>query len=252
MSGSAHGMEGAGHDDGGRLREPGRLPGSVGILGAGRAGTALARAIARIPHLHPGTAAPRVLMAGTRRPSAVQRHLTIHAPQATAVAVEDLAADTVLTVVAVPREDLDDVDPTLLAGPGTLAVVDMTNTWGEEPVPDWLAPAAPHDATPGTVRIAAHWAAAGLAVPVVRAFSEVSHTVLDTAGRAQGPWRALGVGADAPGEGRDAVAALVAAMGFEPVEYAPLARAVGVEPGTRAFARECTAAELAAALAGRS
>ncbi|PPQ21923.1 DNA-binding protein, partial [Streptococcus agalactiae] len=67
------------------------LPRVVGILGAGRAGTALARAIARIPRLSPGTAAPRVMVAGTRRPAAVQRHLTIYAPKAVAVSAEDLA-----------------------------------------------------------------------------------------------------------------------------------------------------------------
>ncbi len=49
------------------------LPRVVGILGAGRAGTALARAIARIPRLAPGTAGPRVMVAGTRRPAAVRR-----------------------------------------------------------------------------------------------------------------------------------------------------------------------------------
>ena len=86
------------------------LPRVVGILGAGRAGTALARAIARIPRLSPGTAAPRVMVAGTRRPAAVQRHLTIYAPEAVAVSAEDLAAEAELVVVAVPREALDDVD----------------------------------------------------------------------------------------------------------------------------------------------
>lgn len=145
------------------------LPRVVGILGAGRAGTALARAIARIPRLSPGTAAPRVMVAGTRRPAAVQRHLTIYAPEAVAVSAEDLAAEAELVVVAVPREALDDVDPLALAGPATRAVVDLTNTWPGEPVPAWLDD---DDGAPGSVRIAARWAAAGLRVPVVRAFSE--------------------------------------------------------------------------------
>ena len=156
------------------------LPRVVGILGAGRAGTALARAIARIPRLSPGTAAPRVMVAGTRRPAAVQRHLAIYAPEAVAVSAEDLAAEAELVVVAVPREALDDVDPLTLAGPATRAVVDLTNTWGDEPVPAWLD----DDGAPGTVRIAERWAAAGLRVPVVRAFSEISHHDLEDAGRA--------------------------------------------------------------------
>lgn len=227
------------------------LPEAVGILGAGRAGTALARAIARIPRLRPGTAAPRVVMAATRPPAAVRRHLVIHAPEAEAVPVEELAAGTELTVVAVPREDLDEVDPSLLAGPRTLAVVDMTNTWGDEPVPGWLAPHGPGDPTPGTVRIAARWARAGLTAPVVRAFSEISHHELDGAGRTEEPRRALGVGADEPGPGRDAVAALVAAMGFEPVEYSPLDRAAALEPGGPVFGQETAGADLARALHSR-
>ncbi|MET7794448.1 NAD(P)-binding domain-containing protein [Micrococcus luteus] len=168
------------------------LPRVVGILGAGRAGTALARAIARIPRLSPGTAAPRVMVAGTRRPAAVQRHLTIYAPKAVAVSAEDLAAEAELVVVAVPREALDDVDPLALAGPATRAVVDLTNTWGDEPVPAWLD----DDGAPGSVRIAARWAAAGLCVPVVRAFSEISHHDLEDAGRATAPRRALAVGTE--------------------------------------------------------
>ncbi|MDY6055778.1 NAD(P)-binding domain-containing protein [Micrococcus sp.] len=236
------------------LPGPLTVPDAVGILGAGRAGTALARAIARIPHLHPGTPAPRVVMAATRPPVAVQRHLVIHAPQATAVAPEEIAVNTALTVVAVPREELDEVDPAWLAGPRTLAVVDMTNTWQDESVPTWLLgddagaePSSP--AETGTVRIARRWAAAGLRVPLVRAFSEVSHHELDRSGRTEPPLRALGVGGDAPGPARDAVAALVRALGFDPVGYAPLARGAALEPGARAFAHPMTAAELTAALA---
>ena len=82
-------------------------------------------------------------------------------------------------------------------GPGsavaaTRAVVDLTNTWGDEPVPDWLD----GDGSPGTARIAARWAAAGVRVPVVRAFSEISHHDLEDAGRATAPRRALAVGTE--------------------------------------------------------
>ena len=230
------------------------LPRVVGILGAGRAGTALARAIARIPRLSPGTAAPRVMVAGTRRPAAVQRHLTIYAPKAVAVSAEDLAAEAELVVVAVPREALDDVDPLALAGPATRAVVDLTNTWGDEPVPDWLD----GDGSPGTARIAARWAAAGLRVPVVRAFSEISHHDLGDAGRATAPRRALAVGTErtdaapepaAVAAARDTVVALVTAMGFDAVPYTGLDRAGVLEPGAAGFGTAHDAGRLAALLA---
>jgi len=231
------------------------LPRVVGILGAGRAGTALARAIARIPRLSPGTAAPRVMVAGTRRPAAVQRHLTIYAPEAVAVSAEDLAAEAELVVVAVPREALDDVDPLALAGPATRAVVDLTNTWGDEPVPAWLD----DDGAPGSVRIAARWAAAGLRVPVVRAFSEISHHDLEDAGRATAPRRALAVGTEpadataadpaAVAAARDTVVALVTAMGFDAVPYTGLDRAGVLEPGAAGFGTAHDAGRLAALLA---
>lgn len=230
------------------------LPRVVGILGAGRAGTALARAIARIPRLSPGTAAPRVMVAGTRRPAAVQRHLTIYAPEAVAVSAEDLAAEAELVVVAVPREALDDVDPLTLAGPATRAVVDLTNTWGDEPVPAWLD----DDGAPGSVRIAARWAAAGLCVPVVRAFSEISHHDLEDAGRATAPRRALAVGTErtdaapepaAVAAARDTVVALVTAMGFDAVPYTGLDRAGVLEPGAAGFGTAHDAGRLAALLA---
>ncbi|MCV7562316.1 NAD(P)-binding domain-containing protein [Micrococcus luteus] len=230
------------------------LPRVVGILGAGRAVTALARAIARIPRLSPGTAAPRVVVAGTRRPAAVQRHLTIYAPEAVAVSAEDLAAEAELVVVAVPREALDDVDPLALAGPATRAVVDLTNTWGDEPVPDWLD----DDGAPGSVRIAARWAAAGVRVPVVRAFSEISHHDLEDAGRATAPRRALAVGTEptdataapaAVAAARDTVVALVTAMGFDAVPYTGLGRAGVLEPGAAGFGTAHDAGRLAALLA---
>ena len=230
------------------------LPRVVGILGAGRAGTALARAIARIPRLSPGTAAPRVMVAGTRRPAAVQRHLTIYAPKAVAVSAEDLAAEAELVVVAVPREALDDVDPLALAGPATRAVVDLTNTWPGEPVPAWLD----DDGAPGTTRIAERWAAAGLRVPVVRAFSEISHHDLEDAGRATAPRRALAVGTErtdaapepaAVAAARDTVVALVTAMGFDAVPYTGLDRAGVLEPGAAGFGTAHDAGRLAALLA---
>ncbi|MBM4624521.1 NAD(P)-binding domain-containing protein [Micrococcus luteus KDCGSN] len=230
------------------------LPRVVGILGAGRAGTALARAIARIPRLSPGMAAPRVMVAGTRRPAAVQRHLTIYAPEAVAVSAEDLAAEAELVVVAVPREALDDVDPLALAGPVTRAVVDLTNTWGDEPIPAWLD----DDGAPGTARIAARWAAAGLRVPVVRAFSEISHHDLGDAGRATAPRRALAVGTErtdaapepaAVAAARDTVVALVTAMGFDAVPYTGLDRAGVLEPGAAGFGTAHDAGRLAALLA---
>ena len=132
--------------------------------------------------------------------------------------------------------------------------MDLTNTWGDEPVPDWLD----GDGSPGTARIAARWAAAGLRVPVVRAFSEISHHDLEDAGRATAPRRALAVGTErtdaapepaAVAAARDTVVALVTAMGFDAVPYTGLDRAGVLEPGAAGFGTAHDAGRLAALLA---
>lgn len=226
------------------------LPDSVGILGAGRAGTGLARAIARIPRVSPGAAAPRVLMAATRPPAALRHHLGIYAPEAEAVRPEELAQDTELTVIAVPREDLDEIEVADLVGPRTRAVVDLTNSWGGYGLPDDVTSFLPDVAggsRPGddTVAVAAWLRAQGVDVPVLRAFFDISHHDMDSAGRAEEPLRALAVGGDADGaEARGVLAALVAAMGYAPVEFTGLRRAAAVEPEGPGFGGEHSADEL--------
>ena len=226
------------------------LPDSVGILGAGRAGTSLARALARIPRLDPGTHAPRVLMAATRPPAALRHHLGIYAPEAEAVRPDQLAADTQLTVIAVPREDLDEIEVPGLVGPRTLGVVDLTNSWGGYGLPDDVTSFLPDVAggsRPGddTLAVAAWLRDRGVTVPVLRAFFDISHHDLDSAGRAEEPFRALAVGSDHGGEqARAVLALLVAAMGYAPVQFTGLRRAAVVEPEGPGFGGEHTADEL--------
>jgi len=230
--------------------DDGRLPAAVGILGAGRAGTGLARAIARIPRLTPGAAAPRVVMAASRPPAALRHHLTVYAPEAEAVRPDQLATDTELTVIAVPREDLDEIEVADLVGPRTRAVVDLTNSWGGYGLPDDVTAFLPDVAggsRPGddTLAVAAWLRDRGLEVPVLRAFFDISHHDMDSAGRAEQPLRALAVGSEADGEqARGMLAALVSAMGYAPVEFCGLHRAAVVEPEGPGFGEEHTAAEL--------
>ncbi|MDO5635347.1 MAG: DNA-binding protein, partial [Micrococcus sp.] len=164
-----------------------------------------------------------VLMASTAPVPRLRRHLSIYAPEAHAVTVERIAVDTDVTVVAVPREDLDDVDVTHLSGERTRAVVDMTNSWED----NVLAPALARDGLSDSAALRRAWHEAGLEAPIVRAFFDVSHHVLADAGRAAvvaGPGggsaaasearQSLCVGADDADAGA-LIARLVTAMGFE-------------------------------------
>ncbi|WP_258933581.1 NAD(P)-binding domain-containing protein [Nesterenkonia pannonica] len=84
----------------------------VGILGAGRAGTAFARTLLR--------AGIEVDICSTRSPKALRHHLKIYAPGAHPVEQDVIAQRTRhsgpgIVVLAVPQEELDEVDPDVAA-----------------------------------------------------------------------------------------------------------------------------------------
>lgn len=218
-------------------------PLTVGVLGAGRAGTALARALARIPTLTPGASAPVVRLASTAPPRRLRHHLTIYAPLAEAVSAEQLAAQAEVSVLAVPRDALDDVDPAALRGPRTRTVVDMTNMWD--------ASGVDAAAQPTTAEVDS-WLSTGTELPVVRAFFDISHHDLAAAGRVRAPRRALAVGSAADEvRARREIANLVRTMGYDAVEFAGSAAGAVLEPGGAAFGTEHDAESLERLLHGR-
>src|SRR5690625_8043150 len=99
----------------------------IGILGAGRAGTAFARAAARKDIA--------VQIASTRTPTQMRYHLMQYAPQAHAVLAADIAIGVDLIILAVPQEDPGGVQPGWLAG---RIVIDATSRWDDEALPEWL------------------------------------------------------------------------------------------------------------------
>src|SRR5690606_9278922 len=100
----------------------------IGVLGAGRAGTAIARVAAR----H----GIDVQIASTRTPSQMRYHLMQYVPAAHGVNAEDIARDAEIIILAIPQEDLDDVDPNWI---GSKILVDATNRWDDEPLPEWFS-----------------------------------------------------------------------------------------------------------------
>lgn len=186
----------------------------IGILGAGRAGTALARAAA--------TAGIEVRIAGSRPPRMMKYHLAQYASRATGVLAEEIAEDVDLVVLMVPQEELGDIDVSSLAG--TL-LVDATNRWEDEPLPDWLE-ASLDAGLSSSEGIAARFKSSR----VVKALNHISHWDMD-ADRAtkQSAQRALGVAAD---NAQDAqmVSELTKALGFSPVQLPSLAAGRVLEP----------------------
>lgn len=198
----------------------------IGVLGAGRAGTAFARAAAR--------SGIDVQIASTRTPSQMRYHLMQYAPQSTAVPAEDVAKDVDLVILAVPQEDLDDVEPAWLAD---RILVDATNRWHDEPLPEWFEEGLASGLSSSEV-IAQRFDTA----TVVKALNHISHWAMDTP--TADDERAAIVASDSPSAVK-IVAELVSALGFAPVVAGTLAAGRHVEPGTPYFNVAATSEQLA-------
>lgn len=191
----------------------------IGILGAGRAGTALARAAA--------SSGIHVKIAGSRPARLMKYHVAQYAPQATAVDATDIAKDVQLVALMVPQEDLDDIDSESLAGS---LLIDATNRWNDEPLPHWLLSAIDRGLS-SSEALAEHFSQSRVA----KALNHISHWDLD-ADRASksAARRALGIATDSP---QDAalVASLVLQLGFTPVQLPDLAAGIALEPTGQIF-----------------
>lgn len=197
----------------------------IGILGAGRAGTAIARAAAR--------AGVEVQIASTRSPSQMRYHLLQYSPSAAAVHSENIGDNVDLVILAVPQEDLDDVEPGWI---GANILVDATNRWDDEPLPDWLTAGLNQDLSSSEV-IAKHFSTA----QVVKALNHISHWAMDEPRSDDG--RAAAVSSDHQ-DAASHVAELVQLLGFEPVVANTLATGKSTEPGTAYFNVAATSEQL--------
>lgn len=197
----------------------------IGILGAGRAGTAIARAAAR--------AGVDVQIASTRSPSQMRYHLLQYAPAAKAVYAHQIAIDVDLVVLVVPQEDLDDVDAAWF---GTHILVDATNRWDNEPLPEWF-----------TTGLSAGLSSSEVLAQqfpntrVVKALNHISHWAMDAPRSDEA--RAAAVSSDDHAAAQQ-VADFVRALGFEPVISETLAAGYRTEPGTAYFNVAATSEQL--------
>ncbi len=191
-------------------------PRTVGVIGAGRLDTAIARLAVR--------AGLEAYVAGSRDPAALRDRLAREVPGARAGTVPDAAACDVV-VLALPLRRLRELDPAAFAG---RVVVDATNH-----VPLWDGPVPGVAASPSSSEyVQAHLVGAR----VVKTLNHLGADELEhdaappgTPGR-----RALGVAGDDPEAVRTAMA-LVERLGFDAVEVGPLAAGAGLEPNSAVF-----------------
>jgi len=203
---------------------------TVGIIGAGRVGAAVARlALA---------AGYDVVMAGSGAPDTIATLVGYEAPGATAVSAAD-AASADLVVLAIPLGKYRSLPVEALQG---ALVIDAMNYWWEY---DGAMAEFQDPLTSSSQTLQAFL----LGARVVKTLNHMSVYALEHEARpaGDGQRKALAIAGDGDTDVAR-VANFIDALGFDPVLAGPLAEGVRLEPHTALFAADESAAQVRAIL----
>lgn len=207
-------------------------PKTIGILGAGRVGTALARlALAAGYEVRVATAQP---------PAEISLLLEIMAPGARPDTAEALVAASDIVILALPLSKYRNLRPELLTGK---IVIDVMNYWAptDGNIPEFEGEAASSEV------VQTHLAGARL----VRSFNHMGYHEIEAAARPKSDpeRRALALAGNDAGA-RATVAGFIDRLGYDPVDAGPLRASRRFGVGTPIFGVDLRRDELERLLAG--
>lgn len=200
---------------------------TIGILGAGKLGLALANIGAQSGY--------EVLIASRKPAEQLALPVSILAPGAKPLSAEEMIAETDIIVLAIPLSKYQELPPIALKGK---IIIDAMNYWWEVDGKDKVFSTI--DAT-SSERVQAYFSDS----QVVKAFNHmgyhdiqaVSSYSLDT------ERKAIAVAGDQP-EAVEKVARIIEDFGFTPLVIGPLANGIMLEPGSPLFGANETASKL--------
>jgi 8-hydroxy-5-deazaflavin:NADPH oxidoreductase len=203
---------------------------TIGILGAGRVGTAVARQALK--------AGFEVKIATAKPAAEIALIVDIVTPGAVAVDTAEAAAAD-LVVVAVPLHKYRTLDPSLLTGK---TVIDVMNYWAPT---DGEVDDFENDPRTSSEIIQEFLEGSN----VVKSLNHIGYHELEEDDQAPGSpdRRALALAGDHDGA-KELVAAFIDRLGYDPVDAGPLAAGRAFQPGTEIFNGSHTAEELGALL----
>jgi len=207
---------------------------TIGILGAGKVGTGVARQAL--------LAGYRVLIAASGDPKDIDLIISVMAPGAVAVTAAEAMEQADLVVLSVPLHKFRTLDPAALAGKH---VIDTMNYWRD--TNGDMAELA--DAPSSSEMVHAHIPGARLA----KSLNHIGYHELELDARPPGAVdrRALAVAADDDAT-RRLVLEFVERLGYDAVDAGPLNNGSAFEPGTPIFTGSYDRTALAEQLAART